>query len=183
MGANIELEDILGLSCKDFFLYIKTIPYGYRDTAGGRHVFAAGAPHTVERYAFSSPGEVVRNNCGRCWDVTNLIKCYCAHNGLEWKCYFLEYRAPALHKTHTQVFLRYRGRWYAAPDNTAADGIARRGYAEPEACVDHFADGFTDSLRRMLGPAFDPARLLVKEFGREVPAGISEQEYLALARA
>ena len=61
----------------------------------------------------------MKDRCGWCWDVANLIVHYCRAHRLEYKSYFMEYRSETLHQTYTQVFVRYGGLWYEAPDNSS----------------------------------------------------------------
>ena len=68
MGARDdmeEFEDIMGLDIQAFFSYVETIRYGYQDQSGQLH-FAGEEDFTVQDYAFSSPEDVVKNNCGWC---------------------------------------------------------------------------------------------------------------------
>lgn len=114
-------------------------------------------------YVFSSPEEVVKNNCGWCWDVANLIKAYCDGNHIENKCVFLEYRSPELHQTHTQVFVSYNGKWCEAPDNSSPLSLGDSAYEEAEVCIRNFAEMFTDYLKSVLGDKYDKACLMIRE--------------------
>ena len=181
-----NIQDIFCMTPEDFFRYIKTIRYGYRDTEGKVHVMSVGDNYddTEDKgvYVFSSPEEVVKNNCGWCWDVANLIKVYCDGNHIENKCVFLEYRSPELHQTHTQVFVSYNGKWCEAPDNSSPLSLGDNAYEEADVCIRSFAEMFTDYLKSVLGDKYDKTCLMIREFDREIPDGISSEEYLGLVR-
>ena len=89
-----SLNAVLRLPADEFFGYIRGIDYGYMDAEGVVHRISPedncadqnGAP-----YRFSSPEQVVRNNCGWCWDIAELIRLWCERNSIEYKCVFLEY--------------------------------------------------------------------------------------------
>lgn len=87
---NLMLDDILSMDTESFFRYVASIPYGYKDCFGKLH-YASDADFTVENYSFSSPEEIVKNNCCWCWDLAELVKLYCARHGLACKSYFMEY--------------------------------------------------------------------------------------------
>ena len=72
---------MLLLDIEEFFCYVKSIRYGYQDTERKIHIISLSDNYADMkergRYVFSSPEEVVKNNCGWCWDVAELIACYC----------------------------------------------------------------------------------------------------------
>ena len=174
-------EDIMELDITEFFRYVENIRYGYRDKSGQLH-FADDEDWAVREYAFSSPKDVVKNNCGWCWDVAELIKVYCVRHALPCRSWFLEYFSEDLHQTHTQVFLCLNGKWCPAPDNSIGLSLGEPSFDELHNCVKWFTDWFTDHLRSVLGDKFDGAYLLVKEYTRTFSPGISDEEYLLLIR-
>lgn len=177
----MELNNVLALEPYSFFHYIKTIRYGYMDGIGRLH-FADAPDFTVADYVFSSPEEVVRNNCGWCWDVANLIAHYCAHQGIDHRTLFMEYHTPELHQTHTQVFLKLHNLWYPAPDNSSADAFGAGSAGDFPACRDRFVDSFRDYLKYVLKERYDETQLLLRMVETPIPAHISDEEYLELAR-
>jgi len=177
----MTLNSVSELDIRMFFDYIKTIRYGYQDKNGNLH-FANEPDFYAFEYAFSSPEEVVNNNCGWCWDVANLIGMYCEKNSLEFKTYFLEYRSDSFHQTHTQVLIRYNGEWYAAPDNSSSESFGKQSFTSAWACICDFKNQFEEYLRHVLKNAFDPSLFLVKEFNCKIPPGISDEEYMNLVR-
>ena len=174
-------EEIMQLDTVAFFQYVETIRYGYQDRSGQLH-FAEDEDFTVQDYAFSSPEDVVRNNCCWCWDAAELIKVYCTRHGLPCRSWFMEYFSDMLHQTHTQVFVHFRGKWCPAPDNSIGIHLGEHGFAELDACVQWFAGWFTDHLRSVLGDKFDGNHLLMKEYTCTFSRGITDDEYLLQIR-
>lgn len=175
------IEEVMQLDADAFFRYVETIRYGYQDQSGRLH-FTEDEDFTVRDYAFSSPEDVVQNNCGWCWDVAELIKVYCEKHDLPCRSWFMEYFSEELHQTHTQVFVYYQGKWCPAPDNSIGLRLGEHGYAELDPCVQWFAGWFTDHLRSVLQDKFDESHLLVKEYTRKFSRGITDDEYLLQIR-
>lgn len=175
------IEDIMKLDVEAFFQYIETIRYGYRDQSGQLH-FPEDEDFAVREYAFSSPEDVVKNNCGWCWDVAELIKVYCAGHGLPCRSWFMEYFSEELHQTHTQVFLHFHGKWCPAPDNSIGIRLGEHGFDELDLCVSWFTGFFTDYLKSVLKDKFNEANLLIKEYTRAFAPGITDEEYLSQIR-
>ena len=176
-----SFEDIMGLEIPAFFRYVATIRYGYQDRAGQLH-FTDDADFTVQDYAFSAPEDVVKNNCGWCWDVAELTRRYCAEHAIPCRSWFMEYFSDDLHQTHTQAFLYYDGKWCPAPENSLGFHLGEHGFAELAQSVEWFADWFTDYLRSVLQDKFDAKYLLVKEYTRTFARGITDEEYLSQIR-
>ena len=176
-----RLDDIMAMDIESFFQYVKSIRYGYKDQSGKLH-FASGKDFTVRDYSFSSPEEIVENNCCWCWDLAELIKLYCARHGLTCKSYFMEYLSETLHQTHTQVFLYCQGKWSAAPDNCLGLPFGTPGFDELDGCVKWFVSMFTDFLKSVLKEEYEEANLFVKEYTCAFSAGISDEEYLSQIR-
>ena len=174
-------EDIMGLDIQSFFSYVETIQYGYQDKSGQLH-FADEEDFTIQDYAFSSPEDVVNNNCGWCWDLAELIKVYCVRHDLPCRSWFMEYLSDELHQTHTQVFLQFNGNWCPAPENSLGLHLGEHSYAELDQCVQWFAGWFTDYLRSVLRDKFDARDLLVREYTRTFDRGITDEEYLSQIR-
>lgn len=174
-------EDIMNLDVKEFFRYIETIRYGYREKSGKLH-FTADEDFTVHDYAFSSPEEVVKNNCGWCWDIAELTKVYCARHEIPFSSWFMEYHSDDLHQTHTQVFVYFQGKWCPAPENSLGLQLGEHGYDELEPCVEWFADFFRGYLRSVLGDKYDESHLLLKEYTCTFSPGITDEEYLLQIR-
>ncbi len=181
-----SLDKVLQLEIHAFFDYIKTIRYGYRDRKGCVHVMEVSDDYSKQEecfaYVFSSPEEVVKDRCGWCWDVANLIVCYCRAHGLEYKSYFMEYCSETFHQTHTQVFVHYDGLWYEAPDNSSPVTFGSVGFSDLQKCVLAFSGEFVGYLKSVLQGDYDEKYFLLKEYSCEIRRGISDGEYLALVR-
>ncbi len=177
----MNLTDVLSLDLDSFFRYLKTIRYGYMDRSGQLH-FADAPDFTVEHYVFSAPEEVVRNGCGWCWDVANLISVYCTHHSMEHVTLFMEYRTPQLHQTHTQVFLKQHNLWYPAPDNSSPEPFGTGADEDFLLCRERFVDTFRAYLKYALKERYDERQLLLNPITAPIPAHISDDEYLKLAR-
>lgn len=179
-------KEVLQLNIRAFFEYVRGISYGYRDAEGKIHHLEVSEDYRKERgnsvYAFSSPEQVVAQNCAWCWDVAELIRCWCEFHALPCKSVFMEYLSPELHQTHVQVFVRFEGRWYEAPDNTSPVPFGSRGFERAEDCIADFVSAFTAYLKGTLKQAYDEKKLTVKEFHCRIPAGISDEVYLELLR-
>ena len=174
-------EDVMKLNITEFFRYVENIGYGYQDKFGKLH-FANDEDFTVCEYSFSSPADVVKNNCGWCWDLAELIKVYCEKHALPCRSWFMEYLSEDLHQTHTQVFLCLNGKWCPAPDNSLGLRLGEPSFEELDSCVDWFIGLFTDHLHSVLSDKFDEEYLLVKEYTRTFSPGISDEEYLMQIR-
>ena len=171
------MEDVMKLDTEAFFRYVESIRYGYQDQAGQLH-FTGDEDFSVREYAFSSPEDVVKNNCGWCWDVAELIKVYCARHGMLCRSWFMEYFSDELHQTHTQVFLYLDGKWCPAPDNSIGIRLGEHSFDELELSVKWFVGWFTDHLRSVLRDKYDEAHLLIKEYTCTFSRGITDDEYL-----
>lgn len=178
---NLMLDDIMVMDIERFFQYVKSIQYGYKDCFGNLHL-AHDKDFTVQDYSFSSPEEIVKNNCCWCWDLAELIKLYCIRNSIACKSYFMEYLSDDLHQTHTQIFINYQKKWSAAPDNCLGLPFGSPCFDELEACVKYFVNLFTDYLKSVLKEKYEEANLLVKEYTCTFSAGISDEEYLSKIR-
>ena len=174
-------EDIMELGVTSFFKYVETIRYGYREQSGQLH-FTDEGNFTVQNYAFSSPEDVVNNNCGWCWDLAELIKVYCAKHNIICSSWFMEYLSDDLHQTHTQVFLYFQGKWCPAPDNCLGLQLGTPSFDELAPCVSWFTGFFTDYLKSVLKNKFNEANLLVKEYTCTFSSGMTDDEYLAQIR-
>lgn len=174
-------EDIMELDVPEFFKYVGAIRYGYQDYSGQLH-FADDEDFTVRDYAFSSPEDVVKNNCGWCWDLAEFIKLYCVRHELPCRSWFMEYLSDELHQTHTQVFLNFQGKWCPAPDNCLGLQLGTPGFDKLGQCVKWFTDWFTDYLRSVLQDEFNDNKLYIKEYTRTFSAGISDEDYLSQIR-
>lgn len=177
----MSLEDILNLESERFFEYVSSLRYGYCDKHGKIHL-ATDVDFTVNDYSFSSPETIVKNNCGWCWDIAEFIKLYCKRKGIPCKSYFMEYLSDELHQTHAQVFILYREKWSAAPDNCLGLSFGTPCYNDPEACIGWFSDLFTDYLKSTLKDKYSKENLIIKEYTCSIPAGISDDDYLAIVR-
>lgn len=177
------LEPIYRLSLQDFFAWIKSIRYGYKDQAGALH-FAEDADFLAEPYAFSAPWEVAENRCGWCWDVCQLIKHYCIHNGYPYKTWYFEYRDPerGIHITHTQCFLSKGGVWYLCPDNADPSDFG----AQCSRSFEELIGGIKESYARAAEIYYQgirPERYLVKEYDLDFPSGLPDEELMERIRA
>ena len=91
------LNEVLRLPADEFFGYIRGIDYGYADAAGAVHRISPSDDYAAQGgapYRFSSPEQVVRNNCGWCREIAELIRLWCKRNDTEYKRVFLEYLSP-----------------------------------------------------------------------------------------
>lgn len=178
---NVTIDNIMSMDTERFFQYVKSIPYGYKDCYGKLH-FVTDRDFAVQGYSFSSPEEIIKNNCCWCWDLAELIKLYCARHDLTCKSYFMEYLSNDLHQTHAQVFLRYQGKWSAAPDNCLGLQFGTPTFDELELCVKWFVNLFKDYLKSVLKEKYTEENLLLKEYTHTFSAGISDEEYLLQIR-
>lgn len=71
-----DLDDILSLPVNEFFDYVRSIKYGYKDQDNDLH-FWGDKDFKMYNYSFSTPEQIIHNNCGWCWDISELIKLYC----------------------------------------------------------------------------------------------------------
>lgn len=177
----LTYDDVMEMDITAFFQYVESIRYGYHDPFGKLH-FADDVDFKEHKYAFSSPRDVVKNNCGWCWDVAELIKVYCREHNFPCRSWFIEYLSDELHQTHTQVFLRFQGKWGPAPDNSIGLKLGEEIFDELDLCVKWFTEWFTDHLRLILQDEFDKSHLLVKEYACTFSPGISDDEYLLQIR-
>lgn len=180
-----SLDEVLLLSANEFFSYIRGINYGYMDANGVIHHVSPSDNYDDQsgaQYRFSSPEQVVCNNCGWCWDIAELIRLWCERNGIEYKCVFLEYRSSELHRTHTQVFAKWKGKWCEVPDNTSPVIFGENSYDSAEACISAFTGLFRAYLKHELGEKYDESHLLVKEFRNTITPGLTDEEYLSIVR-
>ena len=175
------LDNIMAMDISSFFRYVKSIQYGYKDCFGRIHL-ANDEDFIVKNYSFSSPEEIVKNNCCWCWDLAEFIKLYCARHGYTCKSYFMEYLSDNLHQTHTQVFLHHQGKWSAAPDNCLGLQFGTPAFNELELCVKWFTSLFTDYLKSVLKGNYKEIHLLVKEYTCTFSSGISDEDYLLQIR-
>lgn len=178
--GQYTLKKITKFGLSDFFDYIKTINYGCKDKDGKIHINQENFSNIA--YSFSSPEEVVKNNCGWCWDIANLIKYYCKEDNIEHKTYFMEYLDTDFHQTHTQVILKMNNEWFLAPDNLLDITFGQNGFLSPNECIMNIVASFTDFLRHALKEKYEAGNLLLKEFTCAIPSGISDEEYLSLVR-
>ena len=61
-----DLDDILSLHLNEFFDYISSIRYGYKDQNNNLH-FLGDEDFKKYQYSFSTPEQIIHNNCGWCW--------------------------------------------------------------------------------------------------------------------
>ena len=175
------MEAVYRLNIYEFADLIKTIRYGYMDVNGELH-FPEDPDFHMHQYVFSSPEQVLKNKCGWCWDVANLITEYCKAQGLKYHCLFMEYFTEDLHQTHTQVFTEHAGKWYAFPDNSAQEKFGEKGFDLLSDCVADFVGRFEAYLKYVLKDAYNKEKLLLQEVSGSVPSGITDEAYLAFAR-
>ena len=86
------LTRVLKYGTNDFLNFIRNIDYGYMDVKVKIHRISQNDDYSKqggEPYVFSSPDQVVANNCGWCWDVAELIRLWCQTNNVECKYIFL----------------------------------------------------------------------------------------------
>lgn len=174
---DIMLKKILSLNIYDFFGYIKSIRYGYKDKDGYLHFITDHDFHNYV-YAFSSPEEIVENNCGWCWDVAQLIKVYCNENKYEYSMLFSEYLSDDYHQTHTQVFMKFDTMWYQCPDNSSEYEFGTYKFVTKNECINDFKESYIGYIKYELGTEFDENCIYFMEYNLDFESGISESEFL-----
>jgi len=177
----MELRDVLKLDVEEFFRYVRTIDYGYRDRSGGLHRID-DPDFAVEDYAFSGPADVVKNGVGWCWDVGQLIRLYLRENGYEAQSWYFEYldEVRDFHQTHVQVFAKIGAEWVLCPENSDPEPFgAHRG--ELRELVEELAEQIFSFCRHRFGEV-DRKKYLVKAFDAEFDSGISDEEYMQRVR-
>ena len=65
-----DLDDILSLHLDEFFDYVRSIRYGYKDQNNDLH-FLTDEDFKKYEYSFSTPGQIIHNDCG--WILVNLL--------------------------------------------------------------------------------------------------------------
>ena len=148
------LTRVLKYGTNDFFNFIRNIDYGYMDVKGKIHRISPNDDYSKQGgdpYVFSSPDQVVANNCGWCWDVAELIRLWCQTNNVEYKYIFFEYLSNDFHKTHTQVFAKRNNKWCECPDNTSPIVFGENCYDKFETCINDFVNLFKNYLKNLLG--------------------------------
>lgn len=176
------LDTIYQLPLQNFFAFLKTIRYGYKDQEGKLH-FAGDDDFRKAPYGFSEPWEVVNNRCGWCWDVCQLIKYYCVHNGYPYKTWYFEYSDPEreIHITHTQCFLKREEEWYVCPDNSDPSefGVLHNP------CFEDMIDGMKASYGKNVEAyykTFCPECYLVKEYDLDFASNLSDGDLMEQIR-
>lgn len=71
----------------DLYDFCQNITYGWIDRVGQKHY----EPNSSEEYFLQSPGEVLQNKIGICWDQTELQRAWFVAHGYDVKTYFLYY--------------------------------------------------------------------------------------------
>lgn len=169
------------LDIYSFADYIKQIRYGYKDTKGILHYLGDEDFNDYE-YSFSTPEEVVANNCGWCWDVVELIKEYCDYNSIESLRVFMEYKDDSFHQTHTQVFVKIADLWYPFPDNSSSDNLNSLIGKDKDDAISDFASKFKDFCLYTLKDDFKRDcfnyNVIVSEFSK----GMTDTEYIKKAK-
>lgn len=181
----MNLSTVLSLNLEDFFAYVKTIPYGYQDQTGGIHVLVEEGCFDPEAYpyAYSTPEEVVTNNCGWCWDVCQLTQAYCRANRYPCKTCYMEYYDPEKqqHQTHTQCFAQIDGRWIACPDNSDPEFYDFQPTSSLDELLAEDAQYFFAFCASLFGP-LDPAHQLVKAYNLSFPHGMTDDDLMQAIR-
>lgn len=175
------MENVFERSLEDFLQYVKTIRYGYRDVLGGLHTCQ---PYDFERYpyAFSAPEEVMRNRCGWCWDVCELIRVYARKNGIPVRMWFFEYRDGSAHFTHTQAVIERNGLWHMVPDNSDPHDFDENNGAPLDALAERMAGYFREYVKSAAeGPIREDA-FLIREYSGSPESGMSDEDVLRLLR-
>ena len=179
------LTRVLNYNADDFFNYIRNIDYGYMDVKGKIHKISPNDDYSKlggEPYVFSSPDQVVTNNCGWCWDIAELIRLWCETNKVEYKYIFFEYLSNDFHKTHTQVFAKWNNKWCECPDNISPVVFGENCYNNFETCINDFVNLFKNYLNDQLGDKYVSSNVLVKEITKPLISGMSDEEYLKTVR-
>ncbi|MBQ9535405.1 MAG: hypothetical protein IJU78_06150 [Clostridia bacterium] len=171
------MKAVYSLSLSDFLAYLKTVDYGYKDVNGVIHT---GEEFDFEKYpyAFSSPAEVTANSCAWCWDICELIRDYCRHNGIPVSTWFYEYQSGAIHQTHTQAFIKTEGQWYPAPDNSDPHLLSDFTGKRYDEVIKEFQGYFRDFIRHITGGEADESRFLFREYGGGLKSGMSDEDVL-----
>ena len=175
------LNDVLSLSLSDFLKYIKTVDYGYKDLYGKIHI-GKDFDLAAYPYTFSSPAEVVSNNCAWCWDICELIRDYCSYHGIPVSVWFYEFNDNEIHQTHTQAFIELEQLWYPFPDNSDPHSIEDfQGKALDEVCKE-FQGYFIDFIQHICQSTPKTNGFIFNEYDRRLKAGMSDEEVLSLLR-
>ena len=176
-----DLDDILSLCLDEFFDYVCSIRYGYKDQNNDLH-FLGDDDFKKYQYSFSTPEQIIHNNCGWCWDLSELVKLYCRKNGIACKSFFLEYLSNDFHHTHTQVLACINGKWSVCPDNSMSTKINNPDFNTLEECFKWMKDSYIEYLKYVLQDNFDKLKLTVKEYKCIFSQNMTEDEYLNLIR-
>ena len=179
----MNLSELFQMSVPDFFAYVQTVAYGYRDTENRLHgVDEAFDPGTFP-YAYSTPEEVVQNGVGWCWDVCQLIKEYFRKNDCPCKTYYFEYynREKEQHQTHTQCFAHYDGQWTVCPDNSDPEPFGTRKNASLDRLIAEYQHDFFEFCAAVFGP-LDPKCQLVKSFDLSFSSGMTDEALMQAIR-
>ena len=157
------LDRILDLNIFDFFSIVQTIRNGYKDTENQYHYEEDYDFYDYE-YQVSSPNEVIDNNCGWCFDISNLIHAYCDYNDLEHTSLYIEYDEDSNYISQIKDFIQYKDQWYFAPDNSIKETFGFIAYPTKEACVQSFIDDFKSYLEYYLKDKYNADRLNINQF-------------------
>lgn len=173
------IENILRLNIHDFFSVIQTIQIGYKDQFGFLH-YESDDDFLDSDYYVSSPEEVIHNNCGWCFDITNLIQLYCDYHHMEHTCFFVEYEDESNYISQIQVFLEYEEKWFFAIDNSLRETFGFIAYPTKEACIQSFIQDFKSYLQYHLKESYQEERIFINELSYTLSPGTDFETCLAL---
>ena len=175
------MKKVYSLSLAEFLRYLKTIDYGYKDAEGTVHTEES---YDLEKYpySFSSPSEVIKNNCAWCWDICELIRDYCRHNGITVTTWFFEYRDDMIHQTHTQAFIELDKLWYPVPDNSDPHSFDEFKGKRYEEVTEEFQGYFREYIQYVSHNNVDNSKFVFKEYAGIFEEGLSDEQVLKLLR-
>lgn len=174
---------LMNLDIHKYFEYIQSIRYGYSDTRGKLH-FPGDEDFHGHKYSFSHPCDILKNNCGWCWDISYMTCEYCKANGIEYRHIFLEYISGGIHQTHTQVFLMYDGKWYAAPDNSSDEGFGVSPFSSYADVLEDFKNGFCSYIEHAFKVKCAKSALTVNDITNKfIERGTNDEDIFIIFRS
>lgn len=126
------------------------INYGYLDKSGKTHIgYDISKEDFFHKYIIQSPEEVLKNNVGVCWDMTELERDFCEKNKIPCKCFFALVNKDD--NTHTFLTFEDKGKlFYFERSWDSFKGIYQTGNLEE--VFDVLADNFKEQEKLLNCP-------------------------------